>query len=89
MSDMNDISNLTKDQKTALVSLFAAVMDEIENEDEKEFHETILQDMKDNEGDLENYALFGYLISIILRNIAESVMKDKENEKNAEYKIIG
>lgn len=86
---MEDMDNLTKDQKSALISLFAAVMEEMENKDTEEIRVRILEDMMEHDEDLENYALFGYLTTIILRDVADSMMKDKENEKNNEYKIIG
>ena len=82
---MDKLKFLTREQKTMFLALFTAVMDDIEDETRKEKHDMILDAMKKHEGDIERYAMFGYLTAMVMKDISES-MADTEEE---EYKIIG
>lgn len=82
---MDKLKFMTRDQKTMCLAMFSAVIDDIDDETQKEKHDKILDAMKKHEGDIEMYALYGYLTAMIMKDIAES-MDDTEEE---EYKIIG
>lgn len=79
-----DMDFLTYDKKMTVAAMFKAIMEGIHDEENKKNNERRIEEMKKH-GDIENYALFGYLAAMLMKDVTDSLLDDSKEE----YKIIG